>query len=407
MKPRYLQDEIHKLAFASNKICLVSGPRQSGKTSLGKILMEGRPVCRYFNWDDLEFRRIWAKTPLETLPVSPDRPLVVLDEIHKDRTWKRTLKGIYDVRNFEDSPCDIFVTGSARLNVYRRGSDSMLGRYYHFRLAPFSLRELVTASPMSPEEALKAIFQRDSVHQGKYTAELSALLEFGPFPEPLFAQDKRKWNLWHRQRHEMIVREDLRDLGASSDLGKIETLAALLPERASSPLSVNSLSTFIEVGHQTVKRWLGWLNELYFCFEVKPWQNKIKRSIKKEGKLYLWDYSELQEPGSRFENMIAVHLLKACNYWTDAGYGVFELYYLRNRDGREIDFLIVQDGKPWLPVEVKKGDTTPSDNWKTFLPNLQCQKALQITEKPNWKLYHQNGVDLLVAGADEVLIHLV
>lgn len=407
MKTRYLQKTVEELAFTDNKMAFVSGPRQSGKTTLGSMLAENREFSRYYNWDDLDFRKIWTESPKSIVPTSDISPLVILDEIHKDRTWKRTLKGIYDTIRFDKTPCDFFVTGSARLNVYRRGSDSLLGRYYHFRLAPFSLREIHHPEPLSPDDAIKDLFNRKLNRQKSHQEDLEALLHFGPFPEPLFRQDSSKWKIWRKTRHEMIIREDLRDIGQSSDLGKIEMLASILPDKIGSPLSVNSLRLYIEVGHQTLQRWLGWLKELYFLFEIKPWQKRIKRSLKKEGKIYLWDYSEVSDPGAKFENLVAVHLLKAINYWNDTGQGDFELYYLRNREKQEIDFLIVRDSIPWLPVEVKRNDSNPSPNWQKFMPMLECKRALQITEKPTWKLYTENDIQLLVAGADEVLMYLV
>jgi len=406
MKTRYLQKTVSELAFADDKMAFVSGPRQSGKTTLAKMVSKGR-VSYYYNWDDLDFRKLWTQSPKSIAPETDAKPLIILDEIHKDRTWKRTLKGVYDTARFDKISCDFFVTGSARLNVYRRGSDSLLGRYYHFRLAPFSLREIHHPDSLNPDEVLDQLFARGIAGQHKHLKELETLLTFGPFPEPLFRQNTEKWKIWRRNRHEMIIREDLRDIGHSTDLGKIEMLAAILPERIGSPLSVNSLRLHIDVSHRTVQRWLGWLKELYFLFELKPWQNKVHRSIKKEGKIYLWDYSEVKAPGPRFENLVAVHLLKACNYWTDTGKGDFELYYLRNREQQEIDFLIVRDGLPWLPVEVKRGTDKPSPNWRKFLSMLPCRRALQIAEQSAWKVYAEDDAELLVAGANEALMYFV
>jgi len=426
MKTRYLQHAVETIAFGDHKMALVSGPRQAGKTTLGAMLAEGRSASRYCNWDDIEFRRLWNDSPKSIVPQAPATPraraktkaktkakakktskvpLVILDEIHKDRTWKRTLKGVYDTLRFDAVPCDFFVTGSAALNVYRRGSDSMLGRYYHFRLAPFSLREMHTPQPLGPDEALAALFARSASPPPDAGETLAAMLRFGPFPEPLLAQDDAKWRLWRQGRHEMLIREDLRDIALRPDLGKIETLAAVLPRKIASPLSIASLARDIEVGHQTLQRWLGWLGELYFLFHIKPWHKSIARSIKKEGKVYLWDFSEVDDPGPRFENLVAVHLLKACNYWTDTGCGAFDLYYLRNREQQEIDFLIVRDGVPWLPVEVKTTDQTPSPNWRNFLPQLPCTRALQLTQTNTWKLYSEEDTDLLIANAAEALIY--
>jgi len=407
MKIRYLQQAIEKIAFGGRKMAFVSGPRQCGKTTLGRMLAASRSASQYYSWDDIEFRRLWTKSPKSVVPESQDVPLVILDEIHKDRTWKRTLKGIYDTIRFEEKPCDFFITGSSRLNVYRRGSDSLLGRYYYFRLAPFSLREMRTPEVLSPDEVIDGLKHRSLSAESENISNLQSLLRYGPFPEPLFGQNINQWRLWRQNRHETIIREDLRDITRSTEIGKIEMLASILPDKVASPLSINSLRQDIEVGHQTLQRWLGWLKELYFIFEVKPWHQKIRRSLKKEGKIYLWDYSEIENPGARFENLVAVHLIKACNYWTDMGQGKFELYYLRNKSKLEIDFLIVRDGKPWLPIEVKLGDESPAENWRYFLPELNCRLALQITEKSCWKLYTSQDTDILVAGADEVLMYFV
>lgn len=404
MRERYLAQPIARLAFGNNRMAFVSGPRQCGKTTLANMLAEKRPTSRYFNWDDIQFRKIWNQSPKSIVPASADTPLVILDEIHKERLWKRTLKGVYDTLA---SPCDFLVTGSARLNVYRRGSDSLLGRYFHFHLAPFSLREMSGSDAPGPDEAIEALFSRASNASSRRRDDFRTLLEYGPFPEPLFRQDAAFYRMWRRNRHELIIREDLRDLSRVNDLGRVEMLAAILPDRVASPMSVNSLRMDIEKSHETVRLWLNWLRELYFLFEVKPWHRKIARSLKKEGKIYLWDFSEVEEPGPRFENLVAVHLLKACNYWTDTGEGNFELYYLRNRDKQEIDFLIVRDSEPWLPVEVKRGDDKPSPNWRRFLPMLNCRRALQITETPTWKLHAEADAQLLVAAAPEALMYLI
>jgi predicted AAA+ superfamily ATPase len=328
--------------------------------------------------------------------------MVVLDEIHKDRLWKRNLKGLFDTST---SPCDFLVTGSARLNVYRRGSDSLLGRYFHFRLHPFSLREMGRADVLAPEAALKALFNRAVKRSRRAEDNLDALMAYGPFPEPLFEQDKRAANLWRRNHERIVIREDLRDISRLPDLGRLELMAALLPERVGSLFSVASLREDLEVSFDTVRRWTTYLKELYYVFEIKPWSRRIPRSLRREGKLYLWDYSAVQNAGARFENLVASHLLKACHFWTDTGEGEFELRYLRNKEKQEIDFLIVRDSVPWLPVEVKLSDTEPSPSWRKFADLLPCGHGLQIVRRPAWKMHEFGGTQVLVAGAAEALTY--
>ncbi len=405
MKDRYLNVLVKDFCFKDHKMAFISGPRQCGKTTMAKAMLGEREAGAYFNWDEHEFRRTWTKSPSQIIPISAKIPLVVLDEIHKAKLWKRTLKGIYDTLN---KPADIMVTGSARLNVYKKGSDSLLGRYFHFRLHPFSLREMTNIKEARPEHFIESIFSRSRRVLKSDQENLEALFRFGGFPEPLFSQNERKARLWRISRVEKVIREDLRDLSRIPELSQIEMLASLLPEKVGSPFSVVSIKEDLEVSFQTVKRWINYLKELYYLFEVKPFHNSIIRSLRKEGKIYLWDYSEIKDPAARFENLVACHLLKTCHYWTDSGEGNFELFYLRDKEKHEIDFLITKDRKPWLPIEVKLSDTAPSPHWKKFLRQLPCQKAIQIIKSPvQWKIHSLDNRQILIGSASELLGYFI
>jgi uncharacterized protein len=288
-----VQHVIETLCFEDHKMAFVSGPRQCGKTTLARMLRDSRGAGVYHNWDDVTFRRLWVKNPADIIPRSetPVAPVVILDEIHKAKGWKRTLKGLFDTL---DDPADILVTGSARLNVYRRGSDSLLGRYHHFRLHPFSLAELHDSDWRAPPEDIETLFA-PSADEPTCHEQIAAMMQFGTFPEPLLAQNTRKANLWRRERRERVIREDLRDLTRTLELSQIEMLAALIPTRVGAPVSVATFRDLLEVGHTTVSRWLNWLKELYYIFEIKPYSNHIVRSLKKEGKLYMWDPAEVPD----------------------------------------------------------------------------------------------------------------
>lgn len=380
--PRYLENAIENITFKHNKMAFISGPRQCGKTTMAKHLLKNRGSGKYYNWDETTFRRLWTKNPLQLLETpQKNKPLIILDEIHKAKMWKRSIKGLYD---HNPNKYDIAVTGSTRLNVYRKGSDSLLGRYHHFRLHPFSLAELLSSSDnISHDNLLDHLFSKKLKTGKNQQNKLELLDKFGPFPEPLFAKDKKILNLWHKGRTEKIIREDIRDLSRLQELSQIEMLASLLPERAANILSLRSLSEDLEVAYTTVKRWMQHLYELYYAFKIPPYSKSLPRSIKKDGKLYLWDWSEINNEANRFENLVAFHLLKYCNYLTDTGEGDFQLHYLRNKQQKEIDFLIVKDKKPWLPIEIKLNDTNLSNNWSVFMKYLHCEQAIQIVKKDN------------------------
>jgi hypothetical protein len=257
-----------------------------------------------------------------------------------------------------------------------------------------------------PDGLIEFIFSRSKRRRKASGATLTALMKFGPFPEPLLGQNTRKARLWRRTRREIIVREDLRDISRIPELSRIELMISLLPERVGSLFSLNSVREDMEVSHETVKRWITYLRVLYYLYEVKPYHRSIPRALKKGGKIYFWDFGEVEDKAARFENLVANHLLKACHFWTDTGRGTFELFFLRNREKQEIDFLVLKDGRPWLPIEVKLRERSPSANWKKFLPLLPCRRGIQVVMDQHWKIHEVGGKEVLVAGAAELLDYL-
>jgi hypothetical protein len=364
---------IERLAFANEKMAFVTGPRQVGKTTLAEHLLSKYGSDKYFNWDDVAFRRQWIKDPKSFIPqILGEKILVVFDELHKAPRWKSYLKGLYDTRK---THAHILVTGSARLDVFRRGGESLLGRYFLFRLHPFSMGEL-EATSIHPDEFAKMFSGKLSSNSDLY----QTLLTHGGFPEPFLKANFEFTNLWRRMRTERLAREDLLDLTRTHELALIETAMAMIPERVGSLFSIQSLAEDLEVSHPTARRWIEWLSQLFYVYRVFPYTKKIARSLKKQPKLYLWDWSEVTDEGRRFENFIAGHLQKAIHFWTDSGIGLFELNYVRDKEKHEVDFLISRDKKPWMLIECKRSDTTPSPHLIRFAHLLGPQHVIQIIE---------------------------
>lgn len=314
-----------------SKMVFLGGPRQVGKTTLAQSLIpgfrEGHPA--YLNWDyDLHRRKIkigdWPR----------NERLIVFDEIHKNKSWRNLIKGYYDTLKTTHS---FLVTGSARLDHFRKGGDSLLGRYHYYRLHPYSVPEL-----------------------GYQKNALQELMAFGGFPEPFHQKDHRNLRRWHLQRIDRLIRTDLRDWETVKDLDKIQTLAEDLPNRVGSPLSIASLARDIEVDFKTMKRWIDVLSSLYYCFTIPPFGSKKIRAVKKEQKLYLWDWSQNESPGFRFENLVASQLLKYCHFIEDTEGHRMELRFIRDTDKREIDFVVIRDKKPLFAVESKTGESRVS-----------------------------------------------
>jgi predicted AAA+ superfamily ATPase len=213
------------------------------------------------------------------------------------------------------------------------------------------------------------------------------LIKYSGFPEPFVDQNERTHRIWRKDRRDRIIREDLRDLNRVQEISQLQTLALLLPEKVGSPLSIDSLREDLSTSHDSVSRWLRWFQDLFIHFEVKPWSKNIKRSLRKEGKIYLYDWTEIEAKGPRFENLIACHLLKACHFWTDTGFGEFELFYLRNKEKEEIDFLVVRDHKPWLAFEAKYSETEINQKvFRRYHQQLGCP-IIQVSSENEiyWK----------------------
>lgn len=356
------------------QMSMISGPRQVGKTTLALDIHHKRSTF-YFNWDDFDDRELLLQggsaiaqhIGLDKLHANP--PLVILDEIHKFKKWKPLVKGFYD--KYKEQ-CHILVTGSARMDVYKKGGDSLMGRYFNYRLHPLSVREVLG-------NVIKDDLVEIQPPQALLNEDFETLLNWGGFPEPYLKRERRFFNRWSKLREQQLLGEDVRELTKVQELGQLEMLAILLKSQVGQLTSYSSLSKKIRVSVDTIRRWLGILEAMYYCYSIRPWTKNITRSLLKEPKYYLWDWSQCSDLGARNENFIASHLLKAVHYWTDTGLGDYELYFLRDKEKREVDFLVSKNGEPWFIVEVKTSMDKPiSKNLKVFANQLNLKHVFQV-----------------------------
>jgi len=388
-KERYLTE--HIVEDLSEKMVFIGGARQVGKTTLAaKLVAPHFREHAYFNWDNRSDRKQIFNSEL---PGSAE--LIILDEIHKYSKWKTLVKGEYDKHK---DRFKFLVTGSARLDIFRRGGDSLQGRYHYFRLHPFTLAELL-GYQNKPEIFTEIVIRRESCFK-----ELELLDRFGGFPEMLVKQSDRALRRWHNERIERVFREDIRNLHFIKDIASMQLLSDLLPGRVGSLLSVNSLRHDLEVSHRAVSNWLDILEQLYYHFRLHPFNRKTIRSIRKEPKLYLFDWSEIDDEAARFENMIGSHLLKLVHFLHDReGYRA-ELNFLRNVDKKEVDFLVSIDKKPWFAVEVKLSSETVDRSLRYFQERLDIPFCYQVVKKPDVDVL-KDGIRLI--SADRFLASLI
>ena len=361
-----------------NKMLFVSGPRQSGKTTFARELLKQFSQGSYINWDIINDQKKIINTPYffehENRDAKKDF-LVVFDEIHKYKNWKNYLKGCFDGYKTEYR---FIVTGSGRLDLFKKGGDSLFGRYFAVNLFPFSLGELEN-SAIEPD--LLFNYLKEGFDKRQSFKNYEQLFNFSGFPEPFLKNDKLFYNLWSNERKKTLIREDIRNAYPVRDISNIEILSNLLPYKISSPLSVNSLREDLNAAFESIKNWLLMLEQFYYFFSIKPYSKSISRAIKKEPKIYLYDWVEIEDEAKRFENLIALHLYKAVTLWKSFGCGNFGLSYIRDKDGREVDFLVTKNEKPVFMVEAKFNDETISKNLTAFQDNARVQFGVQVVNK--------------------------
>ena len=341
---RYLAAQVKSDLRA--KMVFVGGPRQVGKTTLAKKLLSDSRG--YLNWDIDEHReRILRKT-------LPPTSLWVFDEFHKFRGWRNYLKGLFDLHGPKQR---ILVTGSARLDFYRFGGDSLQGRYHYLRLHPFSAAELKLKS----------------------ADDFRRLIKLGGFPEPYLSGSEKEAKRWSREYRSRLIREDVTSIEGIEDLGRLELLMIRLPELVASPLSLNALREDLQISYRQVCYWMDCLERMYAIFRLSPFRLSRVRAVKKERKHYHFDWSLVADNGPRFENLTACHLLKWVHFLQDSEGRDVELRYFRDVLGREVDFVVVEERNPILMVECKWSDSEPDRVLKFLKSRFPRCPAWQIS----------------------------
>lgn len=399
---RYLVQPIIVDCLNHKKMAFITGPRQVGKTTLANQIGANIGPFSYWNWDDSETKKTWLTRPKELVRSAPQNGLVILDEIHKAKRWRNTLKGLFDTFH-EDNL--FIVTGSAKLDTLKRGGDSLMGRQFTFRLHPLSVSELA-GKANSPDEFLN-LFASPTAKTGKAVNEAYELLaKFGGFPDPFLKQSERYRKMWSRGRLEKIVKQDLFDLTRIQDLAQLEVLALMVKGRVGGLLSYRSVAEDLQTNEVSIKQWLKQLECVYWHYTLPPLAKGVANAIKKAAKLYLWDWVESENPAAKLENMIVSHLCKAAHYWSDLGYGEFDLRFIRDKQKREVDLVLIKDRAPWMLIEIKSRDTAPNPPLVHFRKKWPAALAVQLVDEANYYRYHRDA-DLHVISTRNFLAHLV
>lgn len=358
-----------------SQMAFLAGPRQVGKSTIAQHLLQHKTGI-YLNWDIVDDRALILSGHRNIMQKhAPARlgqtlPITVLDEIHKFKDWKNYLKGFYDdCKNLTK----ILVTGSSRLDIFLKGGDSLMGRYFPYNVHPLSVSELLKRTPPSTHTPLSEPHQIAD-------QDWQTLWQYGGFPDPFIQNNQKFFNQWQNLRHQQLFKEDIVDLSQVSDIAQLEVLALMIQAQAGQIVQYTSLGKAIRSSDQTIRRWLDLLESVYYCFRVRPWFNNVSRSLKKDPKIFLWDWSTVKNEGAKAENFIASHLRTSIDLWNQLGLGQFELFYVRDKEKNEVDFLVTREQQPWFLAEVKKSPQQAlSPALAFFQKQLNAPHAFQIT----------------------------
>lgn len=352
--------------YADKKIILITGPRQSGKTTLTKMF-SGQ--LSHLSYDSEEDRQIYIKKSWDR-----KKDFIIFDELHKMKNWKRWLKGLFDT---EGNRPKLVVTGSASLDTYKKAGDSLAGRYFQYRIHPLDIREFFFFNKTAD---FKSITEK--------------LLSYGGFPEPYIESNQKFYNLWKKTHLDIILKQDLIYQEDIKSIRSIEVLIDLLRNRVANPLSYLSLARDLESTDKTVKKWLSLLESMYLIFKLKPFHKNIARSNLKRPKYYFYDIARVIDRGARLENLAACSLLKECHFRQDCLGENWNLYYISKKGGFEIDFLITKDEEPKIAVEIKYSDDSPSKNFNLIAKDFPNIKKIQLVKNLKREKTFPNGLEI-------------
>ncbi|KQC12329.1 MAG: hypothetical protein APR63_11405 [Desulfuromonas sp. SDB] len=395
--------KIWKELSQDKSMIFISGPRQTGKTTLSRMISKDYKNNLYFNYDMILNKQKLVNDPLFFEKV--DRkdnttPLIIFDEIHKYSDFKNYLKGIIDQFSLNYK---FLVLGSGRLDTYQKGSDSLAGRYFQFRLFPFTISEFSRNNSQIVdflENPLNCI-NSDNSYPRWYD-----LAEYSGFPEPYLKATKEFFIRWSNTYHQQVIRDDILSMKELRKIDELEMLFSILPFKISSPLSLDSLARDIKVSFNAVKSWINIFESLFLVFRISPWTNKISRSLSKEKKLYLYNYAIINDPAKKFENMVALELYRATTNWNNLGYGTFSLHYIRNKEKQEVDFLISNNHKPILLIEVKLNDPHPPPSLIKFQDILNVPAIQLVNQKEIYRILTNKNNKILIITAPKWLSSL-
>lgn len=347
------------------KMVFIVGPRQVGKTWLAKKVMEEYKNPIYLNYDNIDHREI-----IKRQSWLPDVDLIVFDEIHKMPKWKNYFKGVYDTKL---DTAHMLVTGSARMDAFKKVGDSLAGRFFVHHLFPFTMAELKGSG---------------------FNNSMNLLMERSGFPEPLLAVNILDVDRWRNLYTESLLGQDVLEFQDIDKVNAIRQVYQSLKNKVGSPISYSNIAQDIGISPITVKKYIEILEAIYIIFIIKPYTHKISRSILKEPKIYFFDYALIDDMGAKFENFIALSLYKHMKLKNDLNGTSDYLGFLKTKEKKEVDFALADSHNNLIEIiEAKVSDSNVSKTLEYFLEKYKVL-GTQVVYNLNTERVSENGAQI-------------
>ena len=362
--PRWQKENIQE-AMTSRRVLLLSGVRQCGKTTLAKELVD--EDTEYRTLDDLTLKQAAEDDPHGF--VKHSKRTLIIDEVQRVPDLLPAIKKAVD----DDTRAGQYLlTGSTNIQALPGAQESLAGRITKLRLRPLTQGELQKTTPHFIDRAFSGALETPAIHYDK-----DALIEMagaGGFPEALLLDGRRR-KRWHTDYINAILERDLRDITRIHRLNQMQELVRILAAWSSKFMNATQIGSTLSLKNQALNAYINALEALYLIERVKPWTRTDYDRVGKQEKLFMtdsglmasllgWHLDQVRFDTDRAGKLIETFAFNELAAQIDAADGLYELWHYRDRQQREIDFLIERDDGAMIGVEIKSGSNISAKDFK-------------------------------------------